>query len=925
MNEPQATTRPVLGEAAPNPKVDRDLMFALVEHRLLGRALEPVKVGRFIVLRRVGQGGMGVVYAAHDPELDRKVAIKLVDGAGDGTSEPHRELLREARAAAALTHPNVVTVYEVGVEGDAVFLAMEFVDGPTLRSWLAACARGWREIVGMFVAAGQGLAAAHRAGLVHRDFKPDNVLIGDDGRPRVADFGLARPAPQERSAPDDGTMPTGDGTFTAVAGTPRYMAPEQHDGHGIGPASDQFAFCVALYEALFGRHPFEGKNPAATVARVLAGALQAPGAAARGVPPRVVRLVLEGLRGSPQERHASMEVLIEGLHGTLQRRRRLIVGGAAVALAGLAAAVGYGVAPQPLLDSCADAASPMHVRWNPQVRQELEQAFVASEAPGAAETAVLVSDKLERYAGEWSAMREHSCRSTHEQGQRSALLMELSYACLERRLTGMSTLLDRFATIDATTVTRAVAAVDGLVPLPPCEDRSALMNQRGNALRGQTDRSARPEAHDEFHVLLEQVAQGEALHGLGQRDEALAIAQAVIEQAHTSELRAVEASALGLRGRLRRQDSELDVAEADLRRAAMLALEADVAEVAIEALVGLSDVLRRRREGVEHAPVLLDLARGLARREPVSPVFVLRVATEQAKVDRLQLRFDAARDGLRQALAEAEALGPDHTLVLSARNDLAANLKDLGELDEAERIFGELLPQRIAAQGPQHRSVGVLLLNLGVVAQEQQRWDVAAGWYDRALDFYDRIKDAPKAEQVRFVQGVMARERGRLDEAERLLARVLEDRHVRQGPKHADLAEVLDALAEVERQQGRHDAAMEHAQRAVALLERAHGPDYLDLRLPLVTLGKTELDRGRPAEAAAVLRRAHAIVYGTEVDGLVRGEVCFDLARATIDDPVERAAALELAREAARLFTAAGARAATLRAEVDAWLLEHAG
>jgi len=924
MEEQSDATHDLLG-AAPGRGLDRDLMLARVEERLLGRALEPVRVGRFVVLQRVGQGGMGIVYAAHDPELDRKVAVKLVDqGRGsEGAVEAHRELVREARAAAALTHPNVVTVYEVGMEGHAVFLAMEYVDGPTLRQWLVARARRWREVVWMFVAAGRGLAAAHRAGLVHRDFKPDNVLVGADGRPRVADFGLARLVPQARTDPG-GEVPAGDGTFTAVAGTPSYMAPEQHEGHAIGPASDQFAFCVALWEAIVGRHPF-GPGPAAIrVARVLEGDVEPPGAAARGIPPRVLRLLTRGLHRTPSQRHPDMEALLDGLDAALQRRRRMVLGGAAVGLAGLAALAGYRVAPVPELDPCGDAASPMQAVWSPTARDALQAAFATTEQPGVAATAVLVADKLDRYAADWSAMRERTCRATLEEGQRSELLMELGYACLERRLAGMGTLVEHFASIDAETVTRAAGAVDELVPLAACEDRSALLALQANALRGRSDRSARPEAHDELHELLAQLARGDALHGLGRNEEALAIADAVIEAAAAGRLRSAEAAALGLRGRVRRQASELDAARDDLRRAVTLALEADRNDVAIEALVGLSDVLRRRREGLEHAPVLLDLARGLAYREPRIPVYVLRVAVEQAKIDRLEGRLRTAADGLQQALVEAEeALGPDHTLVLSARNDLAANLEALGELEAAERIFTALLPRRIALQGPQHRSVGTLLVNLGVVAQNQKRWEPAQGWYERGLAFYDERNDPRMAELVRFRLGVLARDRDRLPQAAALLARVLDERRARLGPEHADLAEVLEALADVERRQGRHDEAAEHAHRALALLERAHGPTHVDLRAPLGTLGKLELDRGRPAEAELVLRRAHAIVFGTEIDGVVRGEVCFDLARALASDPAQQAEALALARQAQELLAAAGDHAAPLRGEVDAWLREH--
>jgi serine/threonine protein kinase len=236
-------------------------------------------VGRYLVLDPLGAGGMGVVYAAYDPELDRKIAIKLLAPSvahGSSSSEGQR-LQREARALARLSHPNVVAVYDVGIASAQVFVAMELVEGQTLGAWLSAEPRTWQQVVRCFVDAGRGLAAAHAVGLVHRDFKPDNVLVGRDGKVRVSDFGLARatqPMPGEGPSQQEGTASASsvpghegrsgpqDGSLTgARAGTPRYMAPEQWLGAATGPWTDQFSFCVALWEALYGELPFAGTTP----------------------------------------------------------------------------------------------------------------------------------------------------------------------------------------------------------------------------------------------------------------------------------------------------------------------------------------------------------------------------------------------------------------------------------------------------------------------------------------------------------------------------------------------------------------------------------------------------------------------------------------------------------------------------------------
>src|SRR5262245_37690244 len=210
---------------------------------------------------------MGVVYAAYDPELDRRVALKLLHAGG--SVEARKRLLREAQAMARLAHPNVIAVHDVGTWGDEVFVAMEFVEGPTLAERVRDEEPGWREVLDLYLQAGEGLAAAHVAGIVHRDFKPQNALVGRDGRVRVLDFGLARgtgalPPREAEEGPDSGAAPgllvTPLTRSGSRMGTPAYMSPEQFEGLPADELSDQFSFCVALYEALYGERPFGGGN-----------------------------------------------------------------------------------------------------------------------------------------------------------------------------------------------------------------------------------------------------------------------------------------------------------------------------------------------------------------------------------------------------------------------------------------------------------------------------------------------------------------------------------------------------------------------------------------------------------------------------------------------------------------------------------------
>jgi WD40 repeat protein len=284
-----------------------------VRSKPVGPREPPGRIGRYLVIEAIGEGGMGVIFAAYDPQLDRKVAIKLVRPAYTETSggEAQARLLREAQALAKLRHPNIVTVYEVGPFADEVYVAMEFVDGVTLRTWQFEHARSWREVVRVYMAAGRGLAAAHAAGLVHRDFKPDNVLVTRDGEARVLDFGLAF---RDLSVPMTIADTSGLGeslTLTgALVGTPAYMAPEQFRGGQVDMRTDVFAFCVALYEALYGVRPFVGTTVPEIVVALFAGQVGAPPPFVK-VPAWLRRVVLRGLRIEAKDRPRDMgEVLV---------------------------------------------------------------------------------------------------------------------------------------------------------------------------------------------------------------------------------------------------------------------------------------------------------------------------------------------------------------------------------------------------------------------------------------------------------------------------------------------------------------------------------------------------------------------------------------------------------------------------------------
>ncbi len=331
---------------------------AAVASRIFGGPKQPVHVGRYQVQGRIGKGGMGVVYRAHDPELDRDVAVKLMNPESVGDTETataRARLVREARAMARLAHPNVIHVYDVGAVEDGVFIAMELVDGESLATRIAGGELDWHDILRMYIAAGRGLAAAHGAGIVHRDFKPENVLVGSDGRVRVGDFGLAgAPTPLEGGSGEELPPDTSALADTPVAasltrtgallGTPKYMAPELERGELASARSDQFSFCVALYEALYGRPPFDGTTVARYRREVRAGRVVAPPFDTK-VKPWVHAEIIRGLAADPAQRHPGLGVLLDRLGDALVDpavarswwRRTVVLGPL------LAAAVGVGV------------------------------------------------------------------------------------------------------------------------------------------------------------------------------------------------------------------------------------------------------------------------------------------------------------------------------------------------------------------------------------------------------------------------------------------------------------------------------------------------------------------------------------------------------------------------------------------------------
>ncbi len=417
------------------------------------------RLDRYDLGRELGRGGMGMVYAARDTELGREVAIKIL--------RPHASaarLRREAQVLAKLAHPNVVRIYDVGEHAGQVFIAMELVEGDTLRAWLAS-PRTRVQIIDVLLLAARGLVAAHHAGIVHRDFKPDNVFVGGEGQVLVGDFGLARsmdPEPSEDGAPATATaseLDTGDPTVAltrtgAFVGTPAYTAPEQYRGGEVTGAADQFAFCVTAWEALYGARPFRGASVDEVREHIRTGTIERP--PDRDVPARIEAALRRGLSSDPRDRFPSMAALVAAIAPSAKRRWPWIAGAAMVAATGTAAAFLLTQASKSV--DCAATAELVSPVWNTSVAAELTR-----RSPS-------LADAFGRYVAHWQDQRVEACRATHERHEQTEELLERRIACLDHSRDILRITLG--LVVDERAMPRFTNALDGLPSLERCRTAS---------------------------------------------------------------------------------------------------------------------------------------------------------------------------------------------------------------------------------------------------------------------------------------------------------------------------------------------------------------------------------------------------------------------------------------------------------------------
>ncbi|MDC0675194.1 serine/threonine-protein kinase [Nannocystis radixulma] len=822
--------------------------------------LPGARVGRYVVMSLLGAGGMGVVYAAHDPELGRPVALKLLRPHPDG---PRRELedrlRREAQAMARLSHPNVAAIHDVGRIGDRIFIAMELIRGQTLAAWLRAAPRSRQEILARFLLAGRGLAAAHAAGLVHRDFKPENVLVSDDGQVRVVDFGLARASGDEPLAI---TAPSVDGTQLAdltatgaVLGTPSYMAPEQHAGRPAEARSDQFSFCVALYTALYGQRPFAGDTVESLALAVRDGRL-APVPRGARVPRHLRRPLLRGLAVAPADRFPTMDALLAAL--AREPGRRLGVAALVVGAAGLLAGLVYAYAAEPGL--CRGAARHLGGVWDGERREQVTHALTQAGALPAA--VAELAGSLDDYAARWVAMRTEACAATWLHGEQTEALLGLRTSCLDARLRELQALGDRLLTADRATAEQAVRAAHRLSELEGCADVDALTAP----VRPPAD----PQTRQQVEALRSRLAEIKSFWNAGRYREGLARAQALTPEARAVGYRPLVAEALFFEGVLADELGEFDAAVRSLE-AAVWSAEASRHDVVMaEALIALMWIKAIEQARYDELPaiegrVTAALERlGRPRRREASFLSMRgRVALDRGE-------FAAAEADLKEALAILERrFGPDDLRTLEIVFFLAGVAIQRTDSETALPLIERVLAGQRRVYGDEHPDVGVTLETYGAALYGVHRYDEAEAAYEQALAIYQRelgpnhFRIATVLHNLGLVHAWQGREQDEIDRLRQSAS--LSEREL--GADHPHTGDVMAGLAGALSRAGRHGEAEAMYQRALASLRASVGPEHYSIGDALFGLGELEVELGRYEDAKRSITQSLVISRKARGDG----------------------------------------------------------
>lgn len=914
-------------------------------------------LGRYVILQTLGAGSMGVVYTAFDTTLDRKVAIKLLHPDPSQTPDERRNrLIAEAKAMAKLSDPHVVTVYEVGTFDDQVFLAMELVAGTTLTKWLAATGaqRETADVMGVLLRAGRGLAAAHRAGLIHRDFKPDNVLVDDQQRVRVTDFGLAR------STLVDVRSPGGDRSddlrhTRSLVGTPAYMAPEQMRGEAIDARADQYSFCVTAYEALTGVPPFDAKGFDDLLEQRSEGKIRPTNASAK-IPVALMNTLRRGMDPDPSRRHASMDALLT----ELARDRSLLRRRASVALLVVATVVAALLIQHRIVSRsslCESGDTRFASVWNENIAAQLREKFAASKLPYADRASGAVDAAFRAYGRAWSAMYRDSCEATRLRGSQSEALMDRRMSCLNRRLLDVDGAVSVLMSGDAAVIENAQRLALGVGAIDACAEKRVAEIGEGPALP--------IEVRAEIETSL---IKAKNLIGAASYSAAVLPATHALTSARSRGDRWHEAEALLLLGEVTDRGGNPDDGArmlGDAIEAATITRQDDLAARIMAELVRVEGV---RRAHPEIASLWERLAIAVVQRlgSPAGLEATVRYASGRSK--RASGKYaDAQRDLERAADRYRESTGDRSFDLAGVLNELGIVLRDLGEWESARAQQSNALSIQEELLGPEHPAVATTLRSLAdldwrsgkpfeaiprlrraLEIQERALGDkhlefaytlnqlanvyasvddfaTAIGLYERACSIGARTlaDDHPEGAMCRMNIAAAMVHLGRYDESKKILERSREVLEKHYGASHHFLGMIEGELGALSLARKDATEALAHFKRALDIDEHAVGVDHRDNADLLVGIAESLVELHRAKEAIPLAERAMDLRSKGGFP-IQQAKPRFTLAKAlwVTGDATTRSRALTLAHEARELFSRGihGGRQSV--AEVDAWLAD---
>lgn len=913
----------------------------------VSEAFDRPKLDRYELEEQVGTGGMSVVYAARDVELDRRVALKVmrVD-----LSVPKEQelLLAEARSLAGLNHPNIVPVYDVGYDRQGrLYMAMELVRGQSLRAWLDATKRSTSAILDVLIAAGRGLASAHAVELVHCDFKPNNVLVGEDGRVRVVDFGIA----QRVFGSDTQTGETGTGGSSdslvrqeqAIVGTPRYMSPEQMQGEPLTPSSDQFSFCLTLYEALYGQLPFLGRSSRKRVRNILDGNLQAPPPGSH-VPNRIHAVIVRGLRGDPEARWPSMNDLLRALQRSRSRKRTL----GSLVVVGI---VGTGVvsaAMLPVTDPCASTRDEASSVWTPERRAQIRERFESSGIANQQLEHTRIDTNLSRFAERWAAARVRVCETASGAPQRRAA----QRTCLHRALQQFSVLVEEVAAGDTATLRNSLEAVSSLPTVASCD--AAVTDEHAAApphLRHQVEGLAeelatiatlldlhRYERADELtaRILREseqlgfapllaeaQYRRADLLHAQGLQVDAAAVFEQAFhtaQAAHRDRLAARIAVELHLTYGYHLARPKLAARWEGLAQAAVERLGDDAGTLRAEHIRTVGLVALRNTDYAlarDRFEETLALYEGLEDADPL----LHAEAQSNLGIAALELgQLDAADAAFRSALEDTEReVGRFNNRHITIINNLG-NLEQMrGDHQASHDYFAQVYETELALYGGEDVRVAMSLNNMGTALMSLRRDAEAIVLFERSIRAYES-GDHHGVDLARPVGnlGVAHTRAKNYKEAETSLVQAIALIEAELGPMQADSSVHWFNLGSVRLEQGEYERALEAMHRSLEIDEHALGRKHPFVAQTLSATAMTYVRSGQTARAKPLLMEALEIFAAFDVDPLTVNYTKFELAKLMWDEG-NRDEARELIDEAEPVFIGAKDVGAPQLSDLRAW------